>query len=225
MKNKLILIGFALLAGSCVSQHPAASGPDRNHASKSSGSLQFINNVSLNPEGHRDRTGAALTSNNERTGPTVFTHGAYFPAIEKFPLLKFKYAILIDAPVEELNNERLLAYIDEWYGTRYRYGGSAKDGIDCSAFAASLIGEVYGINNLPRMAKDQYISSRRVNRDQLQEGDLVFFHTMGKRKSVTHVGVYLRNNKFIHASVVGVVISSLEDGYYSAHFIGAGRVI
>ena len=52
-----------------------------------------------------------------------------------------------------------------------------------------------------------------------------FFHTLGRRRAVTHVGVYLRNNKFIHASVSGVMISDLGEGYYEKHFIGAGRVL
>ena len=216
---------FAFAVAGCGSVQPAVSKPEKNNAARTEGSLLFIDNVSLNQEAHHDRTGASFTANNEPSIPTVFSHSSFNPAIEKYPILKFKYAILMDATVEEMNNERLLSYIDEWYGTRYRYGGSAKDGIDCSAFAAALIAAVYSINNLPRTAKDQYNSSRKVNRNELQEGDLVFFHTMGKRKSVTHVGVYLRNNKFIHASVMGVIISSLDEGYYSQHFIGAGRVI
>jgi lipoprotein Spr len=225
VKNISIFVAFAIFAMSCDSLKPAASKPDKTDAAKSHGSLLFIDNVSLNPEGHKDRTGASLGPNNEPPIPTVFSRSTYNPAIEKYPLLKFKYAILMDATVEEMDNERLLSYIDEWYGTRYRYGGIAKDGIDCSAFASSLIAAVYGINNLPRMAKDQYNVSRKVNRNELQEGDLVFFHTMGRRKSVTHVGVYLRNNRFIHASVLGVIISSLDEVYYAQHFIGAGRVI
>ncbi|HLY72428.1 MAG TPA: NlpC/P60 family protein, partial [Puia sp.] len=59
---------------------------------------------------------------------------------------------------------------------------------------------------------------------RLREGDLVFFHTYGKKKKkVTHVGVYLCHNKFVHASVSGVMISDLSEGYYSTHFLGGGR--
>jgi cell wall-associated NlpC family hydrolase len=150
----------------------------------------------------------------------------YGPAIENYSPLQFKFAILMDAAVEELDNANLLSFMENWYGTRYQYGGSSKDGIDCSAFVCSLMAAVYGVSNLPRMSKDQYESSKHIKRTELQEGDLVFFHTMGKkRKSVTHVGMYLRNNKFIHASISGVMISSLDDGYYTQHFVGAGRVL
>ena len=95
----------------------------------------------------------------------------------------------------------------------------------CSAFACSLFAAVYGITGLPRTSKEQYDATRRVNRDDLQEGDLVFFHTLGKHRTVTHVGVYLRNNKFIHASISGVMISDMNDGYYDKHYVGAGRII
>ena len=80
---------------------------------------------------------------------------------------------------------------------------------------------MYGIA-LPRTAKDQYGISEKIFRDDLQEGDLVFFNTRG---GVSHVGVYLGNNYFVHSSVHdGVTISSLNDAYYNSKFITGGRV-
>ena len=130
--------------------------------------------------------------------------------------------------------------MDEWYGTKYRFGGTVKGGIDCSAFSSTLMSNVFGVSGLPRMAKDQYAVTVRVPKEQLQEGDLVFFHTYGRARRVrlkgrrhskiipaplvTHVGVYLRNNKFIHASISGVMISDLSEGYYASHYVGGGRV-
>jgi cell wall-associated NlpC family hydrolase len=81
------------------------------------------------------------------------------------------------------------------------------------------------VNQLPRMSADQYRATRRVPKKELREGDLVFFHTMGKGKRVTHVGVYLYNDRFVHASIAGVQISNLGEGYYLHHYVGAGRVI
>ncbi len=127
----------------------------------------------------------------------------------------------MDIPVESLNNMKLFSFIDDWYGTPYRFGGSTKNGIDCSAFSCSLMTAVFGIG-LPRMAKDQYNVCERIKRDELEEGDLVFFHTT--RKGISHVGVYLGNNKFVHASLnYGVTISDLNDPYYSRTFRGGGR--
>jgi lipoprotein Spr len=110
--------------------------------------------------------------------------------------------------------------MEEWYSTKYKYGGSSKSGIDCSAFTSNLLSSVYGIT-LPRTAREQYRSSQHIKKAELHEGDLVFFNT---RRGVSHVGVYLANNKFIHASSSnGVMISDLEEEYFSRRYIGAGR--
>jgi lipoprotein Spr len=71
------------------------------------------------------------------------------------------------------------------------------------------------------MAKDQYKVTRHISRTELKEGDLLFFNT---RSGVSHVGIYLQNNKFVHASVSGVMISDMFEPYYVKHFIAAGRV-
>jgi len=214
---------IALVASACSSTKPAsASSTAQNNSQNKSGSIQFLNNVSIHPESHYDETGNAHPSTSSSTYHYDFSNPS---GIENYTPLQFKYAILLDASVEEMNNQRLLAFMEEWYGVKYHFGGTAKDGIDCSAFASTLMSNVYGVNNLPRMSKDQYEVCKKIKRDDLQEGDLVFFHTYGKRRTVTHVGVYLRNNKFVHASVSGVMISSMDDGYYAAHFVGAARAI
>lgn len=141
--------------------------------------------------------------------------------IEALSNLRFKYAILLDAPVEDLGNARLLEFMDDWYGTRYRLGGNDKSGIDCSAFVQSFFAAIYGLS-VSRTCKEQFSDTRRIKKSHLQEGDLVFFKTRGK--SISHVGVYLRNNKFIHASTSsGVMISDLSDEYFEKRYAGAGR--
>ena len=129
----------------------------------------------------------------------------------------------MDAPVEELNNEKLIHFIDDWYGTKYRLGGEDKNGVDCSAFVQSFMLSLYGVG-LPRTSKEQYAASNRIKKADLSEGDLVFFHTRGKGKSISHVGVYLRNNKFIHASSSGgVMISDLTEEYFRQRYVASGR--
>ena len=140
--------------------------------------------------------------------------------IEKASSLQIKYALLLNTEVEQIQNIQLYQNIDDWYGTRYKLGGTTKSGIDCSAFVQTIFLSSFGVA-LPRMARDQYKATRRISRTELQEGDLLFFNTRG---GVSHVGIYLRNNKFVHASVSGVMISDMFEPYYVKHFISAGRV-
>jgi lipoprotein Spr len=227
LKNIIFIALFFLLSTSCSTLRPAAPSPAASTEtnSTSQGSVQFIDNIAIHPDSRQDKTGSSITTLNKdsKTVPGSYSDHAS-GSIENYPALQFKYAILENASVEELNNPKLLSFMDYWYGTPYHYGGSTRNGIDCSAFTFLLMSSVYGIASLPRTAREQYLASHHIHREELQEGDLVFFHTLGKHRAVTHVGVYLRNNKFIHASVSGVMISDLNDGYYNKHFIGAGRI-
>ena len=143
-----------------------------------------------------------------------------FGTVEKASSIQFKYALLLDMEVEQIQNLHLFRVIDEWLGTRYKLGGSNKDGIDCSAFMQVMFSALYGIS-LPRTAREQYHLSKRISRTELKEGDLVFFNTTG---GVSHVGMYLQNNKFVHASSSGVTISDLFDDYWMRKLVGVGRI-
>jgi lipoprotein Spr len=135
-----------------------------------------------------------------------------------------KYAGILCTEPKALTNLSLYNFIDDWYGTDYRMGGNDKDGIDCSAFVQRLYLEVFGFS-MVRTALEQFNNCTMVwDTDKLKEGDLVFFRIHSKR--VTHVGVYLMNNFFVHASASqGVVISSLNDAYWSKYFAGAGQIL
>ena len=134
-----------------------------------------------------------------------------------------KYANMIGLMPRSMSNYILYRFIDEWYGVKYTYGGTDKSGIDCSAFVQKCYAEVF-CTELVRTARDQFHSCRMIwDIDNLIEGDLVFFRTRGKR--ISHVGIYLANNFFVHASTTGgVMISSLTDTYWSKRFAGAGKI-
>lgn len=146
---------------------------------------------------------------------------SYNLSIEDATALHIKYALLLNTEVEALEHTALLRTIDEWWGTKYRMGGSDRNGIDCSAFTQVLYSQVFSIS-LPRISRDQYRAAVPVPVTDLREGDLVFFTQGG---NISHVGFYLRNNKFVHASTSeGVTISDLNDMYWSKRFAGAGRI-
>ncbi|MEJ7681836.1 MAG: NlpC/P60 family protein [Segetibacter sp.] len=109
-------------------------------------------------------------------------------------------------------------------GYQLLYGGSTRDCIDCSAFTQMMMQNVYNVN-IPRTAREQYNSGKQINLEDLNEGDLVFFNTNGGQ-DITHVGIYLFNNKFVHAATSnGVMVSDLNDIYWKPRYRGAGRYI
>lgn len=119
-------------------------------------------------------------------------------------------------------NKSLSKEIQEWLGVKYRYGGNDKKGVDCSGFVNAIYREVYN-TQLSRTSKSIYNECEKVKNKSLREGDLVFFNYDGK--GISHVGIYLQNDKFVHASSSkGVVISSLDHPYNQKHFVGGGRV-
>ena len=120
------------------------------------------------------------------------------------------------------SNMKLFHFVYDWIGTPYRFGGSSKHGIDCSAFTKELYSQVFNMD-IERNSRDIFSMVSPVKRDDLKEGDLVFFKIHSRR--ISHVGIYLGNNKFAHASSRGVAINSLDDSYYSRYFYRGGRML
>lgn len=163
---------------------------------------------------------SSLTINTEM-GTAQPQRGALVSASE---MLKHKYAGMLGVAPELVSNFSLYSFIEDWYGVRYRMGGSDKSGIDCSAFVQRLYEQVFSANVF-RTAMEQFANCRMVfSYDSLSEGDLVFFKTHGRR--ISHVGIYLTNNWFVHASSTkGVMISNLCEQYWSRFYAGAGKVL
>ena len=117
--------------------------------------------------------------------------------------------------------EALKEYYTSWQGTRYRYGGLSHDGIDCSGFTLLTYKELFG-QDLPRTVQEQVKEGTKISKSSLQAGDLIFFKTGRFQR---HVGIYLEDDLFIHASrSKGVIISSLNDLYWQARYWKAQRI-
>lgn len=136
--------------------------------------------------------------------------------------LQKKYADKMAVHPGEITNKNLYNFINSWYGTRYVYGGTTRKGIDCSSFVQKLIAATLDVR-MQRTAANQKRTTAFVKREDLREGDLVFFKIKVHR--ISHVGVYLQNGHFVHASSSkGVMISNLNSSYWSRYYAGGGRV-
>lgn len=142
----------------------------------------------------------------------------------------------IDSP-EELSRrfgmritpkDNLILYTEasHWLDVPHRIGGNSKRGVDCSHFVANIYRDVYdkrvGVSSADILKKN----CKKIRRGSLREGDLVFFRTDGgKKKEPNHVGIYLKNERFVHASTSkGVMVSSLNEPYYLRAWMTGGRV-
>lgn len=116
----------------------------------------------------------------------------------------------------------LQACVNSWLNTPYHYGGISKSGIDCSGFSSIVMMEVYNIK-ISRTAEQQFRKGQKVRDGWRMPGDLVFFKNV-RGAGVDHVGIYLGNNKFVHASArAGVIISDMNEDYYRKRYTGSCR--
>lgn len=236
-KKYFVMVGFCI-AASCkpiknlTSKDTSSAKPKSKTTYNQNRKVDFIDNIEVTPGSvvtskHKTINTASKRTVTKPSKTTTKIEGDTALAksnIENADYLQLKYAVLLDATVEKLTNIELLQTIDKWWGTRYCLGGSTSNCIDCSAFTQIIAKEVYGYQ-LPRTSQEQYNNSVPINMEELQEGDLVFFNQGGRSNRASHVGFYLRNNKFVHASTSsGVMISDLNDNYWKHRIKGAGRL-
>ncbi len=132
----------------------------------------------------------------------------------------------LDIKLGRHDNKKLYKELKKWLGTPYVYAAhTCGEGTDCSGMVMEVFLEVYGIKVHRNSAKMLEENCRVIDLDDLKEGDLVFFCTNGDER-VSHVGIYLKENKFVHASSSrGVAVDDLRQNYYATHFHAAARVI
>lgn len=129
--------------------------------------------------------------------------------------------------MEEDSRDNFLLYKEAafWLHTRHVEGGISRNGIDCSGLVYMVYKDVYGKTLERNSAGILKKNCRRISKLQLSEGDLVFFNTSGGWFVINHVGIYLKDNKFVHTSISkGVMISSLDEPYYRKTWVCGGRV-
>lgn len=223
MKNFFLVsvaIGFFSGTTLTIQAQSSVNMEQVNYGAGQKRSVKFIDGIEIRatataaPADKPAGTAAVATTTNAGSNTEAAT-------IESFHAMQFKYAQLLDMDVESVTNLTLFNEIEKWWGTRYRYGGATKDGIDCSAYAGTIIHSVYGIV-LPRTSRDQYAGCIKLEKEEMQQGDLVFFKT---GRGISHVGIYLGNGYFTHASTsIGVTISNLSETYWTNKFVGGGRI-
>jgi len=246
-----ISVTFFALAPVCAKAQDSTATDLSDNTSKPKKSPKFIDNINLTPQASTDGNDynssesvvmpakkadqtvsvdkadqtVTIAKTHTKIGKTSSMSGMAEEAyLENCSSLQFKYAILTDQDVESVTDTALYSFIDNWMGTPYMYGGSTKDGIDCSSFTSTLLQAIFNLS-VPRTAKEQYDACVRVHKNDLREGDLVFFKTQGSRRGVSHVGVYIGNNYFVHSSTSsGVMISNLDEDYFSTRFVSGGRL-
>lgn len=129
------------------------------------------------------------------------------------------------APESAEKSQDLLLYALSLNGTAYKYGGSNEtNGFDCSGFVSHVFRQATGLA-LPRTARAMSQNGEQINKTELKPGDLVFFNTL--RRAFSHVGIYLGDNRFIHASSSArgdVMVSDITQKYWSTRFNGARRL-
>lgn len=143
------------------------------------------------------------------------------PKLQKLPFREYFAAQGLQP--DSAKTPYLYSQVYNWVGTRYKYSGDTKNGIDCSGFVAEIYKKAYCID-LPGCSRDIWPSVDPVEKSDLKEGDILFFKI--RKGQISHVGIFLGNNKFAHASVkTGVIISDLEEAYYKKYFYKGGRTV
>lgn len=138
-------------------------------------------------------------------------------------LAKDYFSQIMGVAATSTTNSKMYQFIYDWIGTPYRLGGNTKKGIDCSAFAAELYEQVFN-TSIGSNSRNIYSNVDKVSKNNLQPGDFVFFKI--RSKNISHVGVYIGDNKFAHASSSrGVMVSDLNDAYWKRYYYNGGRAL
>lgn len=193
-------------------------------------SADYYSNAGLIRYGMRNNDVQQLQGDLKELGYfTYYTTTTYYGSITYNAVISYQKDknLAVDGIVGpitagEIKRDMVVLKSKKYIGVPYLYGGSTPRAFDCSGFT-SYVFKLNGIS-IPRTASQQYQAGSWVNKSQLKSGDLVFFNTSGS--GVSHVGIYIGSNKFIHASSSkGVMISDLDNSYWKPRYMGGKRII
>lgn len=206
----LVLIFFSIAACSSSSNSQRYNNDDDKDDRDTEESVRF---TSDNDE----------TSYNNRSPQSEFDEEPFeeYPVDTESFVKNYKNLSQLSPALTE--REKVLFEIIKFLDTPYLYGGESTDGIDCSAFTQQVYNNAVKLK-LPRTASEQFNVGSSITKNELKFGDLVFFNTRSSSYP-GHVGIFVGENLFAHASIFkGVTISSLNNSYYQERFIGGKRV-
>ena len=190
---------------------------------------EILNNIS-SPSTHKVAKGETVSSVAKKYGISAATLAKINHIKTTTKLAACKILQLITPAEEYLSinkikmeggNQAMVNFAMTLQGTRYVSGGTSRGGFDCSGLT-SYVYKQFG-KKIPRTSAAQFKGGKKVAAGDLQKGDIVCFTT--RRSGCSHVGIYIGNNKFIHASThrTGVIVSSLSEKYYASRYLGARR--
>lgn len=235
----LLILSFAIMPVSAMTSKPSKTGKKKQKTSsavttkkvkvvQSSQNIEIAttdgNSISLpKVEKHLVEQSSLMPSNDLLADADISKSlaGLKERLIEQKEMQEL--SVRLGISITESTHLDLYREVADWLGTRYRRGGMNRQAVDCSGFTGVIYKNVYDMQ-LDRVsttiAKNLKIS---VEKEDLIPGDMVFFSTFNK-KYINHVGVYIGDGKFIHASIKkGVIVSSLSEGYYSKAWRKGGR--
>lgn len=233
-KYGLMGLALAMLLLTIVSEvrsqvgYPAVSWPAESRPGLESEDLYLANFLLVDPRGTEGNAVSPPPAAVKATTKVAATAGAASKTVTQPPPAPSRTAVPNKNAVSPNRGEigkvnSVLATARHFLGVPYVYGGESPSGFDCSGFTQYVFDQ-HGVK-LPRSSQEQAQVGTRVTRAELAPGDLVFFNTE-KSGKINHVGIYIGDNKFIHASrTSGIVITSLTNSYYRDKMAAARRVL
>ncbi len=221
MKWLIPFLMISLLLIGCGSSSPrfaSGGGSDQKKEEKKKGSIRFSSKEVEEETKEDDKKVDVKVVASRFSSPKTSTPPERTPPVKND--IKKPEPV---APGGKFENQKMMDLILTWMGTPYDYGGETRSGTDCSGFTMQMFRQSAGIS-LPRTTEEQVKLGSPVQRENLKFGDLLFFNTTGQNPS--HVGIYIGDDMFAHASVsFGVTLSSMYSSYYKKRYTEARRII